>query len=125
MAEIHRKKFQPSVRLWLVVFGLVLLVAFGVLGYRLVDLQVFQHDQLSDRARGNTIRTIKREARRGNILDCNGNLLATSLFVKTVCADPSLIGNNRPHVARTLAPLLEMDEAVLRDLLRPQLYLDD
>ena len=37
---------------------------------------------------------------------CAGNLLATSIFVKTVCADPSLIGNRVPEIARVLAPLL-------------------
>ena len=95
---------------WLLFFATIILFSFTLLGYRLVDLQVIRHDQLSNAARGNTIRTVERAARRGDILDRRGNLLATSLFVKTVCADPSMIGEYRPHIARTLAPLLEMDE---------------
>ena len=85
MEEIHQHTPRYAAKRWLIFFGFILLLSFSLLGYRLVDLQVVRHDQLTVAARGNTIRTIEREARRGNILDRNGNLLATSLFVKTVC----------------------------------------
>ena len=107
---------------WLLFFAAIILFSFTLLGYRLVDLQVIRHDQLSNAARGNTIRTVERAARRGDILDRRGNLLATSLFVKTVCADPSMIGECRPHIARTLAPLLEMDEVALNNRLAPRVF---
>ena len=86
--EDNGKSLQRSAKRWLYCFGAIMLLSFSLLGYRLVDLQVIRHAQLSDAARGNTVRTIVREPRRGNILDSRGNLLATSLFVKTVCADP-------------------------------------
>ena len=57
--------------------------------------------------------TFFKSPRRGNILDVNGNLLATSISVKTVCANPSLIGNQQAVVARALAPLLGMNESSL------------
>ncbi len=79
------KKLQFKRLLWLT---LLLAAAFAGLGYRLVDLQVLRHDELAREARSNTQYTYRLEPRRGDILDCNGNLLATSVFVKTVCADP-------------------------------------
>ena len=96
--------------------------AFVGLGYRLVDLQVFRHDELSAKAEQNTQREFWQVPRRGDILDANGNLLATSVAVKTVCADPSLIGNFRPYVARAIAPLLNLSEADLAQKLTPRVY---
>src|ERR1043165_8111836 len=87
--------------------------AFARLGYRLVDLQVFRHDELLSKAQQNTQREFLLEPRRGDILDAQGNLLATSIFVKTICADPTLIGNRQNEIARAVAPLLQMDETDL------------
>lgn len=101
-----------------------LILCFGALGYRLVDLQVLQHDQLVSTARENTHRTFMREPRRGDIRDARGNLLATSVFVKTVCADPSLIGEYYGEVARVLAPVLNLNEGELARRLQPQVRLD-
>ena len=95
-------------------------LAFAGLGYRLVDLQLLRHDELAALAQQNTQLEFFREPRRGSILDTHGNLLATSIFVKTVCADPVLIGNQQATVARTLAPLLQMSEADLYQRLLPR-----
>src|SRR5512139_3311349 len=86
-------------------------VAFVGLGYRLVDLQVLRFEELSARARDNTRRELLLEPRRGDILDARGNLLATSVFVKTVCADPVLIGNRQAEVAAAIAPLLSENKS--------------
>jgi cell division protein FtsI (penicillin-binding protein 3) len=96
-------------------------LAFAGLGYRLVDLQVVRHDELSKLAQDNTQREFWQAPRRGDILDVHGNLLATSVPVKTVCANPSLLGSQQAVVARALAPLLQMDEAALRLKLFPRL----
>src|SRR5208283_3239350 len=96
-------------------------LAFAGLGYRLVDLQVLRHDELAAKAQQNTQREFWQAPRRGNILDVHGNLLATSIFVKTVCADPVLIGNQPAAVARALAPLLQMSEGDLYQRLLPRL----
>ncbi len=90
--------------------ALLLASAFAGLGYRLVDLQVLRHDELAQKARSNTHYTYALAPKRGDILDRNGNLLATSVFVKTVCADPSLIGNHQADVARVIAPMLGLKE---------------
>jgi cell division protein FtsI/penicillin-binding protein 2 len=93
--------------------------AFAGLGYRLVDLQVLRHDELAKLAQDNTQREFRQAPRRGDIFDARGNLLATSIPVKTVCADPSLIGSQQAVVAHALAPLLQMSEAELLQKLFP------
>jgi cell division protein FtsI/penicillin-binding protein 2 len=94
--------------------------AFTGLAYRLVDLQVLRHDELSKLADGNTHRDYWQVPRRGDILDINGNVLATSVEVKTICADPTLIGNQQPAVAHVLAPLLQTNEAAIFQKLLPR-----
>jgi cell division protein FtsI (penicillin-binding protein 3) len=98
----------------------VLGLAFAGLGYRLVDLQLLRHDELAALAQQNTGLQYFREPRRGSILDAHGNLLATSIFVKTVCADPVLIGNQQAAVAHALAPMLHLNEADLYQRLLPR-----
>jgi cell division protein FtsI/penicillin-binding protein 2 len=105
----------------LLCLALLLGAAFAGLGYRLVDLQVLRHAELSVKAAQNTQREILREPRRGDILDARGNLLATSVFVKTVCADPVLVGDRQADVARCLAPLLQLSEGELYQRLLPRL----
>src|SRR4051812_24516746 len=97
----------------LLMLALVLGAAFVGLGYRLVDLQVLRHDELSAMAQQNTFHETSLEPRRGDILDVRGNVLATSLFTKTVKANPRLIGAHAPELAHALAPLLEKDEVWL------------
>ena len=105
----------------LLLLALLLGASFIGLGYRLVDLQVLRHDELLAKAQENTRRRSTIEPRRGDIVDARGNLLATSVFVKTVCADPGLLGNQQGIVARTLAPLLQMNEVEVYQRLLPRL----
>jgi cell division protein FtsI/penicillin-binding protein 2 len=109
----------------LFMLALLLGAAFAGLGYRLVDLQILRHDELSARAQQNTQREFLMEPRRGDILDCRRNLLASSVLVKTVCADPSLIGNRQAEVARIVAPLLQMNENDLCQRLLPKNHQTD
>ncbi|MDC0218989.1 penicillin-binding protein 2 [Verrucomicrobia bacterium] len=118
-------QISKGARRWLFFFAFVMLLSFGALGYRLIDLQVRRHHELQSFARDNTIRTIIREPRRGDISDIRGNLLATSLFVKTICADPVLIGQWHPHVAQALAPILDLDEMDLSQRLKPKMILNE
>jgi cell division protein FtsI/penicillin-binding protein 2 len=104
--------------------ALLTLVALGFigLGFRLVDLQVWRHDELAQLAEKNSEQKIWQSAKRGDILDANGNLLATSVPVKTVWANPLLIGNQQAAVARALAPLLQMNENDLYQRLLPRAW---
>ncbi len=92
---------------------LFLSAAFAGLGYRLVDLQVLRLDELSRLAQDNTQREFWQAPRRGDILDTHGNILAASVPVKTICAEPSLIGSQQMVVANALAPLLQISESDL------------
>jgi cell division protein FtsI (penicillin-binding protein 3) len=94
-------------------------LVFAALAARLVDLQVWKHDKYRGISEKLTKRVYFREPRRGDILDVNGNPLATSLPVKRVCADPSLMGRHHGDVARVLAPTLQYTETELRRLLYP------
>jgi len=93
-----------------VLLGGLLVGAFALLAFRLVDLQVWRHEELLDLAQHNTVRRVRNPARRGDILDINGTLLASSIKVKNICADPSLLGNLQAAVARAIAPVLGVDE---------------
>lgn len=104
---------------------LLVLVAFVGLGYRLVDLQVLRHSELSAKAQENTQLEFPLEPRRGDILDAKGNLLATSVLVKTICADPTTVGNHQTEVARALAPLLQISESQLIEKLTARVYKND
>ena len=109
----------------LIVLAVLLVAAFAGLGYRLVQLQVLRHDELSALAQKNTLRRFFYEPRRGDILDCKGNLLATTSTVKRVCADPTLIGNHQAEVARALAPLLHLNAGDLYQQLLPRIRTND
>jgi cell division protein FtsI/penicillin-binding protein 2 len=106
----------------MLMLALVLAAAFAGLGYRLVDLQVLRHEALSNKAQENTQIETLLEPKRGDILDSKGNLLATSVFVKTVCADRSMISNRQAEVAHLLAPLLQQSETELAQLLSARTY---
>lgn len=93
--------------------------AFGLLALRLVDLQVVRHEELRVLAQENTVVKRRIPARRGNILDVHGNLLASSTMVKNICADPVLIGDKQAEVARAIAPILELPEAEVYQRLLP------
>jgi cell division protein FtsI/penicillin-binding protein 2 len=110
------KRLQFRRLIWL---ALLLVGAFAGLGYRLIDLQVLRHEELRIQAQRSTQREYLLEPRRGDILDAKGNLLATSTFVKTVCANPSLIGSHGPEVARVVAPLLDLDENFVLRKIQP------
>jgi cell division protein FtsI/penicillin-binding protein 2 len=114
-------RLQLKRALLLLVF---LSAAFAGLGYRLVDLQVLRHDELSRLAQDNTQREFWQTSRRGDILDTHGNILATSVPVKTICADPALIGDQQTIVAQALAPLLQLPEEELYQKLFVHIFKD-
>ena len=98
--------------------------ALALLAFRLVDLQVFRHEELRAEAQQNTVRRFRIPPRRGDILDTRGNLLAASELVKTVCADPTLIGNQQAEVARVVAPILELSEGEVYQKLLPKAFVN-
>lgn len=96
----------------LVVVG-VLAALFAVLGFRLFQLHVLRHKELRAQAIATRELVVHRQGRRGAILDANGNLLANSVSVRIVTADPGITGPQANLIAAKLSPLLQLDAASL------------
>ena len=71
------------------VIGLVVLFAFGLLASRLVYLQMVRHDDLSGQAENNRTAVVPIVPNRGQIVDRNGIVLATNYSAYTLEITPS------------------------------------
>lgn len=60
------------------VLNIIMVIIFCIISLKLVYLQVYKHDDYEDRANQNATRFIAEKAPRGEILDKNGNVLATN-----------------------------------------------
>jgi cell division protein FtsI (penicillin-binding protein 3) len=83
---------------------------------RLLYLQVVAHADMQTRANRQQIRTIKPAAKRGEILDRNGRMLAYSVDAETIAADPSQVVDAAQTAWKVCHALDECDAAKLRDL---------
>ena len=87
--------------------GLLVLALPGVVFYRLVDIQLVDNAALVARGEGQRVHTRELPAKRGDIYDRNGDLLATSLIRYTIWADQRRV--TAPEMAaQQLAPILEL-----------------
>jgi cell division protein FtsI (penicillin-binding protein 3) len=87
------------------VFAAILACAFlGLLG-RLAHLQIVKHEEYSRLAQSQHAKTITLKARRGTIVDRNGQVLAVSAKAESLYALTSRI-EDRQALAARLAPLL-------------------
>jgi cell division protein FtsI (penicillin-binding protein 3) len=91
-----------------VAFGFLLLWAVGIEA-RLVYLQVFRYDELATRAERQQSRTIEAPAKRGDILDRHGHILAYSVDADTIYAVPSEFGDPEAGVAAVCRALADCD----------------
>lgn len=108
----------------IVLLAMAVAAGFLGLGYRLVQLQVLRHEQMSVRAQSSLVRERLFEPRRGDILDVKGNALATTEYRKAVWADPSIIENWHTPLAQTIAPILQLDALEVEGKLRQRLRAD-
>ena len=97
-----------------VVAGLVVLFAFGLVAARMYYLQVRQHDQLLAQAESNRTAVLPVVPNRGEILDRHGRVLATSFSAYTLEINPSRVGD----VDATIEALSEIVEIPPRDVRR-------
>jgi len=88
----------------ILVAGILLAGWAGVIAWRLVDLQLLQHDRFLKRAVAQQERIKEIPAVRGSILDRNGELLAVSRKADTVTIEPARVTN----VYRTASRLNEV-----------------
>jgi len=99
-----------------------LLVAYAVLGARIVYLQVVQGPELAQRAERQHEQSIAVEAERGTMYDRRGHVLATDLTVPSLYAVPPMI-DNPESVARELAAVLGVAPSPLaRRLTEPRAF---
>ncbi len=87
----ERERSRFGLRVW--VAGVVVLLAFGLLGWRLWVLQVQQHQGLLQRADSNRTAVVPIPPRRGEILDRNGEVLARNYLSYTLDVVPGRVGS--------------------------------
>ena len=83
---------------------------------RLLYLQVVAHADMTVRANRQQLRTVKPAAKRGEILDRNGRLLAYSVDAETIAADPSLVVDPERTARQICEALDTCDAAKLRQI---------
>ncbi len=108
----------------------IVIVTALLLASRLFYVQIVQGSTLADTAREFRSRSYSLEAKRGDVIDANGAILATSVErynvrvdqqeisqYREVDDDGNLVGTGAAAAAKALAPLLDMDRAQLGGLL--------
>ncbi|MGI8812325.1 MAG: peptidoglycan D,D-transpeptidase FtsI family protein, partial [Pyrinomonadaceae bacterium] len=103
--ETNKKSLKQVAFTRFLLIVAVFVLWIGGISARLVHLQVNQHEWLLARAEG--MRTVVKRTRmpRGTIYDRNGRVLAMSVNVKTLYANPMEIAD-LPSAARTIAKVI-------------------
>jgi cell division protein FtsI/penicillin-binding protein 2 len=105
-------------------FGLmtaVILVCFGVLFYRLFDLHVLEHSELTAAAERSREKFVIEPARRGMIVDRQGNVLATTRTVVELGVDPQMVLDGDEAKLPALSQLINVPVADLEKDFTPQI----
>ncbi|MGI4980820.1 MAG: penicillin-binding transpeptidase domain-containing protein [Janthinobacterium lividum] len=100
-APIRRKRFAYV--------ALFFMAWTGLIGSRLVWLQVVRHHDWVDRAAKQQQRTFEVAPRRGVLYDRNLRELAVTVLAESVYAVPSELGENRSNVAELVAGIVHVD----------------
>jgi cell division protein FtsI/penicillin-binding protein 2 len=106
---------------------IVALLVLGTLASRVTYWQIWQHARLSQLANQEDLRAIQLYNGRGSILDARGKILALSVTVDEVIADPDVIRsvNGLDLAATTLAKVLKLPESLLKSELNvPGAYVE-
>jgi len=98
-----RPDWRTTLKRRVALAAIVLGVWAAAIEVRLVVLQVVEHDDLVDRAERQQIQTRTLAAKRGNIVDRNGRVFATSVDADTIYAVPSVIGDEAATVRQLCA----------------------
>ena len=104
---------DPDVRYRIRGLAILLVVFFAILQFRLFQLQIVEGADLRDRSVRNSVRTQTIEASRGDIVDREGRLLATSRPAFRVGVVPNDM-LDPDHLVAGLGLLLERDPEELR-----------
>ena len=110
------KELFPQHRLR--VLSAVVTVVVGILAYRLVDIQIINHETYRARAEGQWYETHRLPARRGNIFDRNGFPLAVTHWNYTVGVTPKDFPVRDRKAVECLADACAMSKKELRRQLK-------
>ncbi len=110
------KGFASNYRIVLVAVGVLL--CFGAVGFRLVDLHVLKREKLAQYAEKARRRIEVEPARRGNILDVRGDVLATSRSMLVLQVDPQVLRPQDEAKWPVLARLIGMPAHELDTIFR-------
>lgn len=91
---------------------LIVVAVFGVISYRLVQLQVVGSERFEALALAQRLDTVPIDAERGSIFDREGRDLAISVRRESVWANPQVVTDPGGY-AEQLAPIVGVDDAVL------------
>jgi len=97
---------------------LAILLTFCTLGGRLLHLQVWQSDKYTNLASNARKNFIHEEARRGDIVDRKGSLLATTRSVVVLGVDPHSFKEKDSNKLKQLATLLDLDSEKVEESVR-------
>ena len=110
-------KKGAAAKLWLrssILMVIIIVLGFGTVFARLFYLQVYQAEELQQRAVEQQLHDTTVSAKRGSIYDKNGNILAQSITVWNVVLAPANFKKDdeqsRRIVAKGLSNILEIDE---------------
>ena len=110
------RSWRQSVKQRVLVVFACLTLWVAAIEARLVQLQVFQHDELETRARRHQEQRVPLEATRGDILDRNGEMLAYSVEARSIVADPSLVVDKPTTATKVCAALGDCSAKERKDL---------
>jgi penicillin-binding protein 2 len=108
---------DPSIANRLIAVAAFMLLVFGVFVVRLFQLQVIEGEDLGNRARRNSVRTVRLEAPRGDIFDRYGRELATTRPAFGVQVMPAELRESELTLA-ALASLIDADAAEIAERVR-------
>ena len=101
-----KKQVNLNARIFFLYMGMTLL--FLVLIVRFGILQIFQHQEMTERAMAAAQDNVVRQSPRGKILDRNGRELAISRIAKLLVVRPDRVGNEEDIqvLAAELSPIV-------------------
>lgn len=110
------KTTNIQVRRRITILFLLAAAFLALIIFRLAWIQFVRGDELRQQGIINRMRDVPVEAKRGSILDRNGNELVTSVSADSVYVIPNHI-KNPDEVAAQIAPILGMDVAKVKQIL--------
>ena len=117
-AQSRPEDWRGTIRARLAVTAIAFAAWTVCIEARLLYLQVYRHSAMMARAESQQLQTVAAPAKRGDIVDRNGRLLAYSVEAESLWADPSKVQDLEKTAALICRALDECTAADRRDLLQ-------